>query len=171
MQRHPRLWRVAIGALGASDVVLAVGVAVLAAALSTAAVSAVALGAALAFSIGTALAVFTTTFEIAATYPPPETSDRDAWRDRLEPLNWWGYINEVAYLAIAFASMGALGWAMLASAILPTWLGWFLIVVGSFFSVNVITGVPRVGGAAPALVPYWVHVIALLIGIVALTAA
>ena len=171
MQQRPRLWRVAIGALGASDVVLAVGVGVLAAALSTAAVSAIAVGAAVAFSIGTALAVATTTFEIAATYPPPETSDMDTWRDRLEPLNWWGYINEVAYLALAFASMAALGWAIVTSGVLAAWLGWSLIAVGTVFSVNVITGVPRVGGAAPALVPYWVHVIALLIGIVALAAA
>ena len=142
----------AIGALGLRDVVLAVGAAV-------------------AFGIGTALALATTTFEIAATYPPPETSDVDTWRDRLEPLNWWGYINEVAYLAIAFASMAVLGWAIVTSDVLPAWLGWFLVVVGSLFSLNVITGIPRVAGAAPALVPYWVHVIALLIGIVALTAA
>ncbi len=168
MQAHPRAWRVALGAFGASAIVLAVGVAALAVALSAAEVSIVAVGAAVAFGIATTLIVATTTFGLAATYPPPDAVEAETWRNRLEPLNWWGYVNEVAYLAIAFAALSALGWAIATTNLLPAWLGWLLFAVGAAFSANILTGVPRIGGATPAEIPYWIHILGLLIGVTAL---
>ena len=167
MQAHPRAWRVALGAFGASAIVLAVGVAALAVALSAAEVSIVAVGAAVAFGIATTLIVATTTFGLAATYPPPDAVEAETWRNRLEPLNWWGYVNEVAYSSdcLCCAIRARLGDCDYEFA---AWLGWLLFAVGAAFSANILTGVPRIGGATPAEIPYWIHILGLLIGVTAL---
>jgi hypothetical protein len=58
------------------------------------------------------------------------TEGADSLPDWFKPVEAWSLNIMLMYLILAYAAVGVLGWGLLRTALLPSWIGWFSVRQG-----------------------------------------
>jgi hypothetical protein len=93
-----------------------------------------------------------------------EASELPNW---FKPLEAWSITIMLIYMGLGYFATALLGWALLQTAVLASWIGWLSLLFGTAAALLIVSNRPRYPGTdfSIAGLPILLHMMPLIIGV------
>jgi hypothetical protein len=165
---NPRAWRWSSAWWATGSVFNALGFALVAVMFRQAGESLLGEIAVLSFLLATALWLVAMAYRMGVEPhvmgATDSTTELPGW---FKPVEAWSLYIMFIYMVLAYAAIGVLGWALLRTALLPDWIGWFSLIFGAAAALSMLFSIPRFPGTEYSIfgLPILLHLPPLIIGI------
>jgi hypothetical protein len=165
---NPRAWRKSAAWLGSGTLLNVLGVGLLASLHYGTSGQWLAEAARLTFVSGALFMILGLGFRMAVD---PLVADLFAKASKVpawfEAMQAWNMAVGMIYMALGYIAIAMLGASLLQSGLLAAWIGWLSLVFGISGALSIITNSPHYPGTdySIAAVPFWLHIMPLVVGV------